>query len=261
MSKHKDRGPKLAEQQPPPTGEPPKPPGRIKRDRIYLRYDFTKQELLDMAREIGRCGQRIAEKETELTAVKKDLQGQIEGYEAKRQTLSNHLASEFEMRNIDCEIRLHDPAPKKKSIVRVDTNAVVRIEDMAWDELQEEIDFDRSQREWAQAREKRLRETFDKTFPPEKQAAPEKREVLPGWTKVKLDIEKDHDGISINVTLAGNPPGSQDYFFTTELVPKDATQSDMDKLLDKLAKGLEAKVEFQTQPPAAEQAPAVEGEA
>jgi len=118
--------------------------GKVKETTEWLRYDFSNDELLDKARELGRAGQEISCLESQLDSVKKDLNAKIAALEATRGMLGNHVTSGYEMRNLKCEIRYNDPEDKTKTVVRVDTGEVIRTAKMESHELQEEIDFEKA---------------------------------------------------------------------------------------------------------------------
>jgi len=124
--------------------EPTKPPGKVKKITEYLRYDFTRIELVERAQDLARTLQEIQRLEDNLASLKKSIQSQVAEQEAKRNRLSNCVAAGYEMRDVACEVRFNLPSSKLKTIIRVDTYATVNIMAMDSYECQEELNFEKA---------------------------------------------------------------------------------------------------------------------
>lgn len=127
------------------TLETDKPSGKVKQITEYLKYTFTKDELLVHARELGRTTHEIQRHENQLDAIKKELNAKISSLEAQRNVLSNHVTNGYEMRQVDCEVRFNVPESKKKTVVRLDTEETVQVLPMDGYECQEELDFEKAE--------------------------------------------------------------------------------------------------------------------
>ena len=123
----------------------PQPKGKVKQITEYLRYDFTRMELVERAQELARSLQEIQRLEDNLASVKKNIQSQVAEQEAKRNRLSNCVAAGYEMRDVPCEVRFNDPESKKKTVVRLDSLEIVQVLPMDGYECQEELDFEERQ--------------------------------------------------------------------------------------------------------------------
>jgi hypothetical protein len=56
--------------------------------------------------------------------------------------LSNQIKKRAEMRPVECIVKMNDPRVGEKTVIRLDTGEMVKIELMTDSERQEEIDFD-----------------------------------------------------------------------------------------------------------------------
>mgnify|MGYP001611050355 CR=1 FL=1 len=124
--------------------------GKVKQITEYLRYDFTRMELVERAQELARSLQEIQRLEGNcpwcpVASVKKNIQSQVAEQEAKRNRLSNCVAAGYEMRDVPCEVRFNDPESKKKTVIRLDNLEIVRVLPMDRYECQEELDFEERQ--------------------------------------------------------------------------------------------------------------------
>lgn len=122
-----------------------KPTGKVKKISEYLRYDFSRQELVERAQELARTIQEIQRLEDNLASIKKNIQGQIAEYEAKRNRLTQIVSAGYEMRDVECEVRYNVPVSKIKTIVRLDSNEEVAVKPMEQYECQEELDFEKAE--------------------------------------------------------------------------------------------------------------------
>jgi hypothetical protein len=129
---------------------------RITSTKRSLRYTFTDEEKLSMAKESAEINKSIALLEDDKKSAMSSFKSQIDEKEARRMRLSNCISDGTEFRDIDCEIKYNSPSDGVKQVVRKDTGEVVEAEPMTQQELQEELEFKEKQE--LEAEEKRKAE-------------------------------------------------------------------------------------------------------
>lgn len=118
-----------------------KPEVKIKKDVQMLRCEFTVEEINEKAKQLANENRNYTEIENDKKSVTADFGARLAESKAKIDRLANNINSGYELRRVNVEIRMHDPAEGKKTVIRTDTNAVVEILNMSEDELQEELEF------------------------------------------------------------------------------------------------------------------------
>jgi len=103
----------------------------------YLQYTFSPDELKDIAGQLARRNTEAAELEERKKQVVTDFGAQITASKAEISRLSRLYCNGYEYRNIDCEVRLNDPASGRATIIRTDTGEVVRVRSMTLEEMQD----------------------------------------------------------------------------------------------------------------------------
>ncbi|MGH9501686.1 MAG: hypothetical protein ACRD20_02420 [Terriglobales bacterium] len=104
-----------------------------------LRCPLTDQEKIRFGEGLARLLEEYGEVEDEKTAVNAKFKAQLEGIEAASTKARKVLSAGYEYRWIDCRVLYNDPASRQKTLVRLDTGEVVRIEDMSEEECQENL--------------------------------------------------------------------------------------------------------------------------
>ena len=120
----------------------PKAKERIVHTHQQLRYDFTDAEQLAAGKKLGEVGQTIRRIEEELASVKSSFKYKLDEQEAIKGKLENQVTTGYEHRLVPCTVVLNKPKSGKKTITRDDTGAVVAVEDMTYDERQEQLRLD-----------------------------------------------------------------------------------------------------------------------
>lgn len=102
----------------------------------HLEVKFTDAEKLEMGRDVARLNQEKRRLDQKLTEIKKQLTGEISGKETEIDRLMDLLSNGYEYRQVECRIELDVPSQGKASIIRMDTNEVVRVRRMTDEEMQ-----------------------------------------------------------------------------------------------------------------------------
>ena len=105
----------------------------------YLRYEFSEDELKELAKSLAFNVQRHTQTQEEQKASASQFKEKLEGFNVAIGKLSRHINNGWEMRNVKCQVFYHLPVQGTKRIVRVDTGEVVREEAMSSREMQEEL--------------------------------------------------------------------------------------------------------------------------
>lgn len=94
-------------------------------EKRYLRYDFSASEVHDLSVE-------MANKVQELGSVEQEKKSVTSSYTSKQNilresigSLSNKVASGYEIREVVCDIQFHKPAQGQKTLTRQDTGAKI----------------------------------------------------------------------------------------------------------------------------------------
>ncbi len=102
----------------------------------HLEVRFTDVEKLEMGRDVARLNQEKRRLEQKLGEIKKQLAGEISAKETEIDRLMDLLSNGYEYRQVECRIDLDTPKQGQASIVRLDTEEVVRVRRMNEEELQ-----------------------------------------------------------------------------------------------------------------------------
>jgi len=105
----------------------------------HLEVKFTDAEKLEMGRDVARLNQEKRRLDQKLTEIKKQLTGEISGKETEIDRLMDLLSNGYEYRQVECRIDLDTPKQGQASIIRLDTEEVVRVRRMTDDEMQIEL--------------------------------------------------------------------------------------------------------------------------
>ena len=108
-------------------------------DRRTLKYEFSPDELRDMARDLARSIQEFATHEDALQSVKADFKAKMDSLTATINRISMHINNGYEFRLIECLTEYHVPRDGMKRVTRQDTGLVVDEVKMAPQEMQEPL--------------------------------------------------------------------------------------------------------------------------
>jgi|SRR6478609_2211574 len=107
----------------------------------FLKYVFSGEELNEFATELARKTSEMTEAEESKKAVVAQFGERIASLRADTSSLARKFNSGYEYRNIECKVLYHEPLPAQKTIMRLDTGEVVKVQAMTFNELQEILPF------------------------------------------------------------------------------------------------------------------------
>lgn len=119
-----------------PTLPPARPP---KKTEMQLRVEYTRDEIVGLARKLAESTAELSRAEEDKKAVTAQLKAICDSISASISELTGKINSGFEYRVTPCEVRYDDPKPNLKSTVRLDTGDVVNVEPMTLSERQAEL--------------------------------------------------------------------------------------------------------------------------
>lgn len=114
-----------------------KPDKTIKR---YLRHDFTDADRLGISKDLAEANLQKSRIEDEKKSVNSDFKSRIDRIDADINKLAQALASDFEMRNVECHVYYNKPNKGLKTIINAETSEVVSVEKMSPEEAQMTFD-------------------------------------------------------------------------------------------------------------------------
>jgi hypothetical protein len=107
----------------------------------FLKYVFSGEEMHDFATELARKTSEMSETEEAKKAAVTQFGDRIASLRADTSSLARKFNSGYEYRNIECKVLYHEPSPAQKTIMRLDTGEVVKVQAMTFNELQEILPF------------------------------------------------------------------------------------------------------------------------
>lgn len=116
------------------TGKPDKV---IKR---YLRHDFSDADRAEIAKDLANANLQKKRVEDEKKSVNSDFKSRIDRLDADINKLSQSLTSDFEMRNVECEVYFDSPQKGLKTVINRETGEVVSVEKMEPEDCQMPLD-------------------------------------------------------------------------------------------------------------------------
>lgn len=106
------------------------------KEKRNLRYQFTKEELLEQGKQLAEITSRITQLEEDKKRVVSDFSAKLNAASAESSVISNKITSGYELRLIDCVAYLNTPRAGFKQILRVDTREQVAVEEMTQEDSQ-----------------------------------------------------------------------------------------------------------------------------
>jgi len=107
----------------------------------YLKYTFSEKELKNTAQLLANETKNTRELEEAKKSAMSDFAAKIALSKANVSKYATGISNGYEYRDVECEIRLGEPEPGQKTIIRRDTKEVVDVDIMTADELQGELEF------------------------------------------------------------------------------------------------------------------------
>ena len=100
------------------------------------RYEYDRDELTDLGAELAQETQRGLTLRNDRALAMADFAAILKKNDALVADLAKRLIQGYEMREIECKVRLNEPIPGKAQIVRMDTGEIVRERAMTPEEMQ-----------------------------------------------------------------------------------------------------------------------------
>lgn len=112
------------------------------------KYEETRQlpvalndhELLEFGQQLARANVAALSAENVRKNTNAQLKADVDAKEAQVERLTSIVASREEVRPVPCIWKMCEPKAGKKSLVRLDTNAVVESRDMVGDDMQPDLE-------------------------------------------------------------------------------------------------------------------------
>jgi hypothetical protein len=99
-----------------------------------LTHEFSQHEKEELGKELANKNLQLASEEASKKSVVASYASRITSTKEEIAGLSNRLASGYEMREITCVVKYHEPVQNTKTLRRTDT-------DESWTEPMTDIDF------------------------------------------------------------------------------------------------------------------------
>jgi hypothetical protein len=113
-----------------------------KKATLTLRCEYTDAELAFKRDELSTVIVRQSEVELRKAEVNRDFKEELDGLYSRASELAHQIKARGESRSVACLVEFHKPNVGEKTIIRLDTGELVRVEVMTEDERQEEFGFD-----------------------------------------------------------------------------------------------------------------------
>lgn len=111
----------------------------LKKTNLSLRCEFTPEELAAKAEALANATVELQELKEQKRNVVAEFGELIKEVEGRARALSKAYRSKGENRFVECAVLLDTPERGKKTIVRMDLNQPVKVEDMTDEDRQSEL--------------------------------------------------------------------------------------------------------------------------
>ncbi len=109
-------------------------------DTRQLPVALTEHELLDFGQQLARANTEHLAAEERKKLTNQQLKGDVDAKAARVSQLTSIVSSREEVRPVKCAWTMDLPKRGKKSLIRLDTQAVVESRDMVGDDMQPELE-------------------------------------------------------------------------------------------------------------------------
>lgn len=113
---------------------------REKKTSLYLECVLTEEEMRSYSKQMADSFSKKCRVEDSLKAIKKQMDSEIAGHEARMNLCAERVNSGKEYRDVMCEV-FYDWHLKEKRYVRLDTGEIAKTDIITEKELQEELDL------------------------------------------------------------------------------------------------------------------------
>lgn len=102
----------------------------------YLRVAFSKDEQLELSKELANAMTRKKRTESRARQSSVEFKKELKTLDEKIEELSDWVASGYRLDNVECSIYFHEPKQGQKTVIRDDTGEVVNVALMSAEEMQ-----------------------------------------------------------------------------------------------------------------------------
>jgi hypothetical protein len=110
-------------------------------ERVFeeVRYEFTRSELQELGTKLAQADQRRFDLEREKATASSNFGAAIKTAVDTAQELVLKITNRYEMRTVECIVRLDSPRAGQKEYVRTDTGEVARVAAMGPEDRQRSL--------------------------------------------------------------------------------------------------------------------------
>jgi hypothetical protein len=112
-----------------------------KRITLSLRCEYSDLELAEKRDELSTVICRQGEVEQRKAAINREFKEELDGLYSRASELAHQIKARSQDRAVECVTEFHKPNIGEKTVIRLDTGEMVRVEVMTDEERQDEIDF------------------------------------------------------------------------------------------------------------------------
>lgn len=112
------------------------------REKHFLPCELTQEESNTKGKELAALHTKLQVLEQKKKAFNDDIKSQVAATEANISTLSQQIGTGIEHRDVNCYWRFDAPHPGDKTLIREDSGAIVKVEEMTDDDKQAELDLE-----------------------------------------------------------------------------------------------------------------------
>jgi hypothetical protein len=112
-----------------------------KRITLSLRCEYSDLELAEKRDELSTVICRQGEVEQRKAAVNREFKEELDGLYSRASELAHQIKARGQDRPVECVTEFHKPNIGEKTVIRLDTGEMVRVEVMTDEERQDKIDF------------------------------------------------------------------------------------------------------------------------
>lgn len=114
-----------------------------RKEKLMLKVIFGEDELKEFSGQLARATEELCAAEEEKKAITAQFKERTESAKMTALALSRKINSGYDMRYVDCELKMDDPRVGEVTIIRLDTGEIVRTRPMTDEECQFKLDFDK----------------------------------------------------------------------------------------------------------------------
>src|SRR5262249_49794540 len=112
-----------------------------KKITLSRRCEYSDLELTEKRDELSTVICRQGEVEQRKAEVNREFKEELDGLYSRASDLAHQIRARGQNRPVECVVEFHKPNVGEKTVIRLDTGEMVRVEVMTEEERQDEIDF------------------------------------------------------------------------------------------------------------------------